>query len=113
MTKRLFTVLISLAIAFQSVMSLADVDQQHYSEAQHHEYLHDVAELEKPDPADTPSPKNPMHSEHCHHGHSCFHVVLMVNLTDIPGLAMEMLSADFQANFTTGVRALLYRPPIS
>ena len=47
MTKRLFTVLISLAIAFQSVMSLADVDQQHYSEAQHHEYLHDVAELEK------------------------------------------------------------------
>ena len=43
MTKRLFTVLISLAIAFQSVMSLADVDQQHYSEAQHHEYLHDVA----------------------------------------------------------------------
>ena len=113
MTKRLFTVLISLAIAFQSVMSLADVDQQHYSKAQHHEHPHDVAELEKPDPADTPSSKKPTHSEHCHHGHSCFHVVLMANLTNIPGLAMEMLSTDFQANLTTGVRASLYRPPVS
>jgi hypothetical protein len=113
MIRRFVTILLSLAIALQSVMSLADVDQQHYSEAQHHEYPHDVAELEKPDPGDTPSPKNPVHSEHCHHGHSCFHVVLMANLTNIPGLAIEMLLADFQANFTTGVRASLYRPPIS
>ena len=113
MNKRFFTVLFSLAIAFQSVMSFADVDQQHYSEAQHHEYSHDVADPEKPGPADTPSPNNPKHSEHCHHGHSCFHVVLMGNLSDIPGLAMEMLSIDFQANLTTGVRASLNRPPIS
>ena len=113
MTKRFVTVLISLAIAVQSVMSFANVDQRKCCEAEYHDYSHGGVDSQKQNPADTPPQKNPDRSQQCHHGQGCCHVVLIGNLRAIPRLAMEMLSTDFQANFTIGVRSSLYRPPIS
>ena len=115
MVKRCFIVVMTLMIALQSVVFIADVDRLHHPAMPHYdEHLHESVDFESENPATKSSPDSPSHSsDHCHHSHSCFHMVLMGTRTDISGLTAGMVLTDYQTNFTTGVQSSLFRPPIS
>jgi hypothetical protein len=115
MVKSCFIVLITLMIAFQSVASIAYEAQLHHADTTHFAgHSHERAEFKSEHPTTKPSPDNPSQSsDHCHHGHSCFHMVLLGTHTDISGLLTVTVLTDYQANFTTGVQSPLFRPPIA
>ena len=115
MIKRCFIVAMTLLIALQSVASIAYEAQPHNPAMPHYdEHSHESADFSSENQATKSSPGSPSHStDHGHHSHSCFHMVLLGTLTDISGLAAGIVQSDYQANFTTGVQSSLFRPPIS
>lgn len=115
MVKRCFIMVMTLLIALQSVASIAYEAQPHNPAMPHYdEHSHQSADFKSENQASKPSPDSPGHSaDHCHHSHSCFHMVLMGTLPNIFGLAAGIVRSDYQDNFTTRVQSSLFRPPIS
>ena len=115
MIKRCFIVAMTLLIALQSMASIAYEAQPHNPAMPHHdEHSHESADFFSENQATKSSPGSPSHStDHGHHSHSCFHMVLLGTLTNISGLTAGIVLSDYQANFTTGVQSSLFRPPIS
>ena len=122
MEKIAFTLLVSLMIALQSVVSVAEVSQLHHADEQHHDHhadrsyhecAHGSVNPANDDPEGQPLEKNQDHADHCHHGHSCFHLVLTDKGTDLPHLSGGLPPTDQSLNFTIGIRFTLYRPPIA
>ena len=114
MIKRCFIVAMTLLIALQSMASIAYEAQPHNPAMPHHdEHSHESADFFSENQATKSSPDSRSHSaDHCHHSHSCFHMVLMGTLTNIFGLTAGIVLSDYQVNFTTGVQSSLFRPPI-
>lgn len=115
MIKRCLVVIMTLLIALQSVVSIAYETQPHNHAMPHHDqHSNDSVDSGKENETTTSSPNSPAHSaDHCHHSHSCFHMVLLGTLTSIFDATTSTELFNYQANLTAGVQPPLFRPPIA
>lgn len=113
MAKRCFIVVMTFMIALQSVAPFAAEHLQHAT-MHHHGPAQHSAHIENENQASRPAAGHSHQaSDHCHHSHSCFQMVLAGALTDIGDLATDIALTDYQANLTPGIQSPLFRPPIS
>ncbi|MEQ8954021.1 MAG: hypothetical protein RLN96_02695 [Pseudomonadales bacterium] len=113
MVKRFFITVISLMIALQSVASIADTEQLSHPTMLHHGHSQEAADFESKNLITEQPTEKPNHSDHCHHSHSCFHMVLIGTLPDTPDLAAGILLPHYQANLPLGIHSSPFRPPIA
>jgi hypothetical protein len=110
--KRRLLLIFTLMIAWQSVASSVDGGQLHHPDLHAHEHAHGFAS-DSNDSAAGPASDTAQHaSDHCHHSHNCFHLLMTASLVEVSGLLAGVARCDYQAMFTAGFSTSPFRPPI-
>lgn len=105
---------ITVLIALQSVASIAYEEQLHHASSPHHEHSLETVDVDSEVQTGNASQDKSQHSNaDCHHNHSCFHMGLVIPLSNFLSTVESSATISYRANLLKGIHPPLLRPPIA